>query len=97
MSITITSKSGNYTVEILEHLATLKKYNTGWAEELNIVKWNDGDTVYDIRSWSPNHQSMSKGVTLNYDEAVELVDALSADIYNRDDKLVAPSATTEKD
>jgi hypothetical protein len=54
---------------ILEHLAVLENYQSGWAKEANIVTWNGGAPKVDIREWDPAHEKMSKGVTLFEKEA----------------------------
>ncbi|MBR2791873.1 MAG: hypothetical protein IKE12_04320, partial [Erysipelotrichaceae bacterium] len=40
----------------------------GWQKELNLISWNKREPVYDIRTWSPDHSKMGKGVTLSADE-----------------------------
>lgn len=62
--------------EIVEHIANLTVYQTGWVKELNIVAWNNGAPKFDIREWSPDHERMSKGITLFEDEAKKLADGL---------------------
>ena len=61
------------TYHILENYGVLMKYDTGWTKELNLVSWNDTKPKYDIRDWNPEHDRMSKGVTLHHDELEELV------------------------
>lgn len=39
-----------------------------WNLELNLISWNGREPKYDIRSWSPDHTKMSKGITLTADE-----------------------------
>lgn len=39
-----------------------------WNLELNLISWNDREPKYDIRSWSPDHTRMGKGITLSADE-----------------------------
>ena len=61
----------NFT--ITSHLATLSTNpKTAWTKELNLVSWNDRESKYDIREWSPDHMKMGKGVTLNDEEIKEL-------------------------
>jgi hypothetical protein len=48
----------------------------GWAKELNLVSWNDRDPKYDIREWSPDGQTMGKGVTLSKEELAALRELL---------------------
>ncbi|MDI9502015.1 MAG: YdbC family protein [Peptoniphilaceae bacterium] len=63
--------------EITETLGTLSENNKGWTKELNLVSWNDRAPKYDIRDWAPDHEKMSKGITLNADEIRKLRDLLN--------------------
>ncbi|HPW99442.1 MAG TPA: PC4/YdbC family ssDNA-binding protein, partial [Sedimentibacter sp.] len=54
--------------EITEELAVLSESAKGWTKELNMVSWNDREPKFDIREWSPDHERMGKGVTLNREE-----------------------------
>lgn len=62
--------------EITESIATITEYGNGWNKELNLVAWNDAKPKYDIRDWSPDHQAMTRGITLHEKEAKKLFDAL---------------------
>ena len=62
--------------EITEKLGVLSESSNGWTKELNLVSWNDREPVYDIRTWSPDHERMGKGVTLAHDEMKMLKDLL---------------------
>ncbi len=42
--------------------------------ELNMVSWNDRPPKYDIRSWSPDHSRMGKGISLTEEEMEKLVE-----------------------
>jgi len=63
--------------EIVKKIGVLSKSEKGWTKELNLVSWNDRDPKYDIREWSPEHDKMSKGVTLSREELVNLRELLS--------------------
>lgn len=63
--------------EIVESIACLSNDKNGWSKELNLVSWNDNEPKYDIRSWSPDHSKMGKGVTLTKDELIRLKDVLN--------------------
>ncbi len=63
--------------EITETLGTLSENSKGWTKELNLVSWNDRAPKYDIRDWAPDHEKMSKGITLNADEIRKLRDLLN--------------------
>lgn len=62
----------NIKFEIKEHIGVVSENKSGWKKELNLVSWNDAEPKYDIRDWSPEHEKMSKGITLTADEAWEL-------------------------
>jgi len=54
--------------EIVEHIGVLSNGTKGWTKELNLVSWNGREPKYDLREWSPEHDKMGKGVTLNKEE-----------------------------
>lgn len=54
--------------EIKETVGILSESAKGWTKELNLISWNDKDSKYDIREWSPKHDKMGKGVTLTVEE-----------------------------
>ncbi|MGI6257221.1 MAG: YdbC family protein [Anaerovoracaceae bacterium] len=60
------------TFKIEEHLGIINSYKTGWNKELNLVTWNNGTPKYDIRDWDPEHEHMSRGITLHADEMRKL-------------------------
>ncbi|MCL2436773.1 MAG: PC4/YdbC family ssDNA-binding protein [Clostridiales bacterium] len=64
------------TFEIVEHVGVISTHPTGWKKELNIVAWNGGNEKYDLRDWDPNHEHMSRGITLHKDEAKKLFELL---------------------
>ena len=57
-----------FKYEIVEELGSLSESSKGWTKELNLISWNGGKAKYDLRDWSPNHEKMGKGITLNTDE-----------------------------
>lgn len=63
--------------EIIEEIGQLSESNKGWKKELNLIRWNDNKPKYDIREWAPNHEKMSKGITLSTEELKELKDLLN--------------------
>lgn len=63
--------------EITDELAILSHSAKGWTKEVNMVSWNDREPKVDIREWSPEHERMGKGVTLNKEEAKILRDVLN--------------------
>ena len=62
--------------EIAEELGVLSENEKGWRKELNLISWNEREPKYDIRDWNPNHDRMSKGITLNKEEAEALYEIL---------------------
>ncbi len=62
--------------EIVEHLIKLSENAKGWTKELNRVSWNDAEPKYDLRSWSPDHLKMGKGITLTDEEFALLLKEL---------------------
>ena len=64
--------------EITEHVGVISTYPTGWTKELNMVAWNGGGEKYDLRDWAPEHDHMSRGVTLHKDEAKRLLELLNS-------------------
>ncbi len=62
----------DFSFEITERFGELSLAKSGWTMELNSVSWGGRPAKYDIRSWSPDHQKMGKGVTLTKEELVAL-------------------------
>lgn len=63
--------------EIVEKVGVISNGTNGWNKELNLISWNDREPVIDIRTWSPDHDKMGKGVTISKEEAVALRDMLN--------------------
>ena len=60
-----------YTIE--ERIGVIALYKTGWSKELNKVSWNGSNNVkFDIRDWNSDHSAMSRGITLDTEEAFKL-------------------------
>ncbi len=57
-----------FKFEIVEHLGVLSTSPNGWSKELNRVSYNGAEPKFDLRSWSEDHEKMSKGITLSVDE-----------------------------
>ncbi len=62
--------------EIKEHIGVITAFPTGWNKELNVVAWNEGIPKYDIRDWDPEHEHMSRGVTLHNAEMKRVIELL---------------------
>ncbi len=67
----------DFSFQIVESLGAFSTSKSGWTTELNLVSWGGRDPKYDIRSWSPDHSKMGKGVTLTKAELVALKNLLS--------------------
>ncbi|MCQ2363364.1 MAG: YdbC family protein [Acidaminococcaceae bacterium] len=65
-----------FTFVIEKNLGVLSESTKGWKKELNLVSWNGGKAKYDIRDWSPEHDKMGKGITMNEEEIQLLKDFL---------------------
>jgi len=80
------------TCEVKRPVGTLSTSNSGWKKELNLVSWNHGPVRADIREWSPDKKSMTKGVTLYKSEVTELKRYLDIlDLSLIDDKPISKS------
>ena len=62
--------------KIVKHIGVLEDYECGWKKELNIVEWNDGAPMYDIRDWDETHEKMSRGITLNGKQMGKLMECM---------------------
>ncbi len=70
-------RNDEFKYEILTHIGILSQNQSGWAKELNIVKWNQANPKFDIRDWDGEHEKMSRGVSLNLHEAQKLSELLN--------------------
>ena len=61
-----------FKYEIIQELGILSETKSGWSRELNLISWNGAEPKYDIRDWSPGHEKMGKGISLNADEIEKL-------------------------
>lgn len=50
--------------DIVEEIGVLSENAKGWRKEINRISWNGAAPKYDIRDWAPEHEKMSKGITL---------------------------------
>lgn len=63
----------DFNYELLETVGVLSTSAKGWTTEVNLIKWEKSDAPkVDIRKWSPDHQTMSKGISLSREEARKL-------------------------
>jgi len=61
-----------FTFEIHERIAVLSVTESGWMKEVTLTSWNGGPAKLDIRSWSPDHKKMARGLTFTDEEALRL-------------------------
>ena len=70
--------------EIVEYGGQLdKRAENGWALEVNLVSWNGMPPKIDIRSWSPDHERMTRGITLTEEQARKLGQMLGSRYKDR--------------
>ena len=62
----------DFSFEITQSIGTVAEGKGGWNLELNLVSWGGRPAKYDIRSWSPDHHKMGKGITLTKEELESL-------------------------
>ena len=67
----------DFSFKIEKSVGTIAEGKGGWNLELNLVSWGGRPAKYDIRSWSPDHQKMGKGITLTKEELESLKKLLS--------------------
>lgn len=65
-----------FKFEIVEKIGVLGEKENGWKKELNLVSYNGFPAKYDIREWDPDHEKMSKGITLSKEELLNLKELL---------------------
>lgn len=51
--------------KIVERIGVIATNPSGWTKEINPVSWNGGQAKYDIRDWDPDHEHISRGITLS--------------------------------
>ena len=85
------NNNGKITFEITERIGALDRPKNDWTLECNMVAWNGGDPKIDIRSWSPDHQKMTRGITLTEEQGERLVKSLGQRMLNKQ------KARTERD
>ncbi|WP_063516042.1 YdbC family protein [Schleiferilactobacillus harbinensis] len=68
--------TGPIQFKVEETIGVLSTSANGWQKELNLVSWNDAPPKFDIRSWSPDHTKMGKGITLTNEEMAALKETI---------------------
>ncbi len=73
-------KNTELKFEIINQIGVVSKGSGGWQLELNRVSWNGKDPKYDLRSWSPDHEKMGKGITLTEADVITLAELLAKEV-----------------
>ena len=76
-SIKGASMADDFSFEIKKSCGSISESKGGWKLELNYVSWSGRDGKYDLRSWSPDHVKMGKGITLTPEELSSLKNLLN--------------------
>lgn len=66
--------------EIINQIGVVSASSGGWQLELNRVSWNGKEPKYDLRSWSPDHEKMGKGITLTEEDVIALSELLVKEV-----------------
>lgn len=61
-----------FKYEITERIAVLSTNSSGWERQLNLISWNDHESKYDIRDWSPDGSKMGKGISMTKEDLIAL-------------------------
>lgn len=61
-----------FSFSIEKQIGVISNEKSGWNLELNLISWNGRPAKYDIRTWSPDHKRMGKGICLSKEELTEL-------------------------
>ncbi len=67
----------DFSFEIVKNIGEISKSKSNWATELNLISWGGRPPKYDLRSWSPDHKKMGKGITLTKEELESLKNLLN--------------------
>lgn len=70
------NKQKEVTYSIVKLIGVIEERKDGWNKEINLVSWNGGPTKFDIRDWDPDHERMTRGITLFEETARELMKRL---------------------
>lgn len=73
-------KNEELKFEIINNIGVVSTSTKGWQLELNRVSWNGKEPKYDLRSWSPDHEKMGKGITLTEEDIKSLAELLAKEV-----------------
>lgn len=68
---------GEVAFTVHEILGVLSESADGWKREVTLTSWNGQPPKIDIRYWDPDHERMTRGITMFEDEAKKLAQILS--------------------
>ena len=68
----------DFSFSIEKQIGVISHVKGGWQVELNLVSWGGREAKYDIRSWSPDHQKMGKGITMTQEELKTLAQIINS-------------------
>jgi hypothetical protein len=74
--------AAEFSYEVTAELGVISENAKGWQTKLNMISWNGGESKFDVRPWSPDGERMGKGISLNEEEMVKLVELFN----NRDEE-----------
>ena len=81
---------------MVEHLGVIDAHKNGWNREVSIVAWNGKQPKIDIRDWDPEHERMSRGITLYEREAIKLARILSQKLDMSHPDIAGANQVNEK-
>lgn len=65
------------TYKILKHIGTISQNEKGYKKEINLISYNNRESVIDIRTWSPAGK-MSKGITIKKEDLPKLKELINS-------------------
>ena len=68
----------DFSFSIEKQIGVISHGKGGWQVELNLVSWSGREAKYDIRSWSPDHQKMGKGITMTQEDLKTLAQIINS-------------------
>ena len=83
----------NFNIEDI--CGTLSENKDGWRKELTYISWNNRAAKFDLRSWDPDYQAMTKGITLTKDELIKLKEILNEMDFDKYGSIINVGVSTE--
>jgi len=63
--------------EVIAKLDVIGESDSGWTKELRVISWKGRKGQFDLRNWSTDGNTMSKGISLQKDDLKKLRDLLN--------------------